>query len=290
MCSPAERFAGNSLGVVFDADGIDGATMQAIAREFNHPETVFVLKPKAAGSTAAARIFTPGREMPFAGHPTVGTALVLTLRRGAGNDVVLEEKIGPVKCRVDAEGSDHGRASFIVPAMPSEDGAAASREAIAAALGLAVDDIGFDGHQPSRWSVGNAFTFVPLRNIEAVRRCQIVDARWRSAFESNGPAASFCFLPSETEDKTQQLSCAHVLAAFGLREDPATGSAAAAFAGFCARSLSLRDGEHGFKIEQGFEMGRPSLIALGVTMQGGALASATVGGPAIIVTEGTIEV
>jgi len=81
-----KRFAGNSLGVVFDADGIDGATMQVVAREFNHPETVFVLKPKAAGSTAGARIFTPGREMPFAGHPTVGTALVLTLRRGAGND------------------------------------------------------------------------------------------------------------------------------------------------------------------------------------------------------------
>ena len=91
-----KRFAGNPLGVVFDADGIDGATMQVVAREFNHPETVFVLKPKAAGSTAGARIFTPGREMPFAGHPTVGTALVLTLRRGAGNDVVLEEKIGPV--------------------------------------------------------------------------------------------------------------------------------------------------------------------------------------------------
>src|ERR1700732_2363656 len=178
-----KRFAGNSLGVVFDADSIDGATMQAIAREFNHPETVCVLKPKAAGSTAGARIFTPGREMPFAGHPTVGTALVLTLRRGAGNDVVLEEKIGPVKCRVVAEGNDHGRASFIIPAVPSAAGAAASLEAIAAALGLAVDDIGFDGHQPSRWSAGNAFTFVPLRNIEAVRRCQIVDALWSAAFD-----------------------------------------------------------------------------------------------------------
>ena len=121
----ATRFAGNSLAVVFDADGLETARMQAIAREFNHPETVFVLKPKAAGSTAAARIFTPGREMPFAGHPTVGTALVLTLRRGAGNDVVLEEKIGLVKCRVVAEGSDHGRSSFIIPAMLSEAGAAA---------------------------------------------------------------------------------------------------------------------------------------------------------------------
>jgi trans-2,3-dihydro-3-hydroxyanthranilate isomerase len=285
----SKRFAGNSLGVVFDADGIDGATMQLIAREFNHPETVFVLKPKAAGSTAGARIFTPGREMPFAGHPTVGTALVLTLRRGAGNDVVLEEKIGPVKCRVDAEGSDHGRASFIIPAMPSAAGAAASREAIAAALGLAVDDIGFDGHQPSRWSAGNAFTFVPLRNIEAVRRCQIVDALWSAAFDGHGPAGAFVFC-GETEDRSNDFHARMFAPSFGVREDPATGSAAAAFAGFCARSLSLGNGTHRFAIEQGFEMGRPSLIELGVTMQGGVLASATVGGPAIIVTEGTIEV
>src|ERR1700689_795431 len=112
----SKRFAGNSFGVVFDADGIDGATMQTIAREFNYPETVFVLKPKAAGSTAGARLFTPGREMPFAGNPTVGTPPVLTLRRGAGNDVALEEKIGLVKCRVVPEGSDHGCSSFIIPA------------------------------------------------------------------------------------------------------------------------------------------------------------------------------
>ena len=135
--------------------------------------------------------------MPFAGHPTVGTALVLTLRRGAGNDVVLEEKIGPVQCRVVAEGGDHGRASFVIPAMPSEAGAAASREAIAAALGLAVDDIGFDGHQPSRWSAGNAFTFVPLRSIEAVRRCQIVDACWSAGVRRQWPSRSFCFLPTD---------------------------------------------------------------------------------------------
>ena len=192
-----ERFAGNSLGVVFDADGIDGATMQVIAREFNHPETVFVLKPKAAGSTAGARIFTPGREMPFAGHPTVGTALVLTLRRGAGNDVVLEEKIGLVKCRVVAEGNDHGRSSFIIPAMPSEAGAAASREAIAAALGLAVDDIGFD--VPSTVAVvGRQCLYVRSATLHrggaslSNRRCLLVG--W---FRCHWPCRSFCFLPAD---------------------------------------------------------------------------------------------
>jgi len=284
-----ERFAGNSLAVVFDADALETAPMQAIAREFNHPETVFVQKPKTAGSTAQARIFTPAVELPFAGHPTVGTALALALRRGGGSDIVLEEKIGLLKCRVQTEGNDHGRASFILPALPSEAGAAASREAIASALGLAADDIGFDQHQPSKWSVGITFTFVPLRNIDAVRRCRIDDAKWDAAFEAGGRSQAFVY-SSETEDKTNSFHARMFAPKFGVREDPATGSAAAAFAGFCARSLSLGDGEHRFTIEQGFEMGRRSLIELSLTMRGGALASASVGGPALIVTEGMIEV
>ena len=210
------RFAGNSLAVVFDADGIDSAAMQAVAREFNHPETVFVLKPKAAGSTAHARIFTPVLEMPFAGHPTVGTAVVLALRRNAGSDIVLEEKIGLLKCRVQAEDPDCGRATFVLPALPSEAGTAPSREAIAAALGLATDDIGFDGHQPSKWSAGVTFTFVPVRNIDAVRRCRIVDAQWDAAF-----AGVRCvhFQPRDRR-QSQRLPCPHVRARFWRARGP----------------------------------------------------------------------
>jgi trans-2,3-dihydro-3-hydroxyanthranilate isomerase len=283
----ATRFAGNSLAVVFDADAVDGATMQAVAREFNFPETVFVLKPEAGG-TARVRIFTPGMELQFAGHPTVGTALALALRRGGGSDIVLEEKIGPVKCRVTPDGTDRGRASFILPTLPKEAGTPASKEAIAAALGIAVDDIGFDAYQPSKWSIGNTFTFVPVRSIDAIRRCRIDDGRWDAAFEANGRSFAFMFC-RETEDKANDFHARMFAPKAGVREDPATGSAAAAFAGFCARALSLGDGEHRFTIEQGYEMGRPSLIELGVTMGGGTLSSATVGGPAIIVTEGTIE-
>jgi trans-2,3-dihydro-3-hydroxyanthranilate isomerase len=283
------RFAGNPLAVVFDADGVDAAAMQAVAREFGHPETVFVLKPEAPDSTARARIFTPAVEMPFAGHPTVGTALALALRRGAGSDLVLEEKIGPLKCHVDTEGDDHGRASFFLPVLPSQAGTAASNEAIAAALGLGVDEIGFDGHQPSKWSAGNPFTFVPVRSIDAVRRCRIDDAQWDIAFESGGRTFPFIF-SKETEDKARDFHARMFAPRAGVREDAATGSAAAAFAGFCASSLSLGNGKHRFVIEQGFEMGRPSLIELGVTIQGGVLVSGTVGGPAIIVTEGMIEV
>jgi trans-2,3-dihydro-3-hydroxyanthranilate isomerase len=280
-----KRFAGNPLAVVFDGDGLAAATMQAIAREFGHPETVFVLKPEQTGSTARVRIFTPAREMPFAGHPTVGTALVLTLRRGAGTEVNLEEKIGLVRCQVAPEGPDHGRASFMVPSLPEVSGEAASREAIAAALGLDAGDIGFAGHQPQKWSAGNSFTFVPVRNIDAVRRCRIDDAQWDAAFEGVG---AFVF-SDETEDIAHDFHARMFAPRAGVREDPATGSAAAAFAGFCARGLPVGDGEHHFMIEQGYEMGRASLIELSVTMRGGALVSAAVGGPAIIVTEGTIE-
>jgi trans-2,3-dihydro-3-hydroxyanthranilate isomerase len=282
------RFAGNSLAVVFDADDIDGAAMQAVAREFGHPETVFVLKPKAPGSTVQVRIFTPVMELQFAGHPTVGTAVLLALKRG-GSDIVLDEKIGLVKCRVAVEGPSRGRASFIVPTLPSQDGIAADRDAIAAALGLGVADIGFDGHQPAKWSLGNAFTFVPVRNIDAIRRCHIVDAEWGAAFESGGRSFAYVF-SSETEDMANNFHARMFAPGAGVREDPATGSAAAAFAGFCATSLRLGDGEHRFVIEQGFEMGRPSLIELDLTMRGGTMVSASVGGPAVIVTEGEIEI
>jgi trans-2,3-dihydro-3-hydroxyanthranilate isomerase len=279
------RFAGNPLAVVFDADTLAAATMQAMAREFGHPETVFVLKPQHSGSTARARIFTPAREMPFAGHPTVGTALVLTLRNGAGAEVNLEEKIGLVKCQVFPERPDRGRASFMLPALPKPSGEAASRAAIAAALGLDDGDIGFAGHQPEKWSAGNNFTFVPLRSIEAVRRCRIDDAHWDAAFDAVG---AFVF-SDETEDTEHDFHARMFAPRAGVREDPATGSAAAAFAGYCAHALSLGDGEHRFMIEQGYEMGRASLIELNVTVRDGKLAAASVGGPAIIVTEGTIE-
>jgi len=283
------RFTGNPLGVVFDADGLDGAVMQEIAREFGHPETVFVLKPEAASSTARVRIFTPGVELAFAGHPTVGTALVLALKgRAKGNRIVLEEKIGLLDCSVTPAGPDRGRARFGLPALPQPAGAPAGRDAIAAALGLEPADIGFDGLAPSKWSVGNTFTFVPLHSIEAVRRCRINDAQWDTAFEASGRSFAFVFC-RETVDAGHHFHARMFAPRAGVPEDPATGSAAAAFAGMCAQSLKLADGEQRFVIEQGYEMGRPSLIELQLTMRAGALASASIGGPAIIVTEGTIE-
>jgi trans-2,3-dihydro-3-hydroxyanthranilate isomerase len=285
----ARRFTGNPLAVVFDADGLDDARMQTIAREFGHPETVFVLKPEAGG-TARVRIFTPAVELPFAGHPTVGTALILALKgHGDAGKIGLEEKIGLVRCTVAPAGADQGHARFVLPELPKPAGTAAPAAAIAAAIGLAGDDIGFDHLAPMRWAIGNIFTFVPVRSLDAVRRCRVNDAKWDDAFEVGGVRSQAYVFCRETADPGNSFHARMFALRLGVTEDPATGSAAAAFAGLAAQELSLGNGEHRLVIEQGYEMGRPSQMELLITIRGGKLASASVGGMAIVVTEGMIE-
>jgi PhzF family phenazine biosynthesis protein len=167
------RFAGNPLAVVLEADGLDDAAMQAIAREFNLSETVFVLPPREAGHRARYRIFTPREEVAFAGHPTLGTAVLLGLIDGGppARDMVLEANIGPVPCHVEAGGGG-GQATFVLPALPAEAGAPPSVPALAAALGLDAGDVGFGPFVPSCFSVGIGFAFTPLRNLDAVRRAR----------------------------------------------------------------------------------------------------------------------
>jgi trans-2,3-dihydro-3-hydroxyanthranilate isomerase len=177
------RFAGNPLAVVLDAEALDAAAMQAIAREFNHPETVFVFAPAEPAHRARVRIFTPARELPFAGHPTVGTAVLLGLRDGGGRDIVLEEGIGAVRCTVEST-SGGGSARFAIPQLPTEVGPPADDAAIAAALSLAPSDIG-EG-RPARWSAGLPFTFVPIAGLSAMARCRPDLAKFDAAFGAGG--------------------------------------------------------------------------------------------------------
>jgi trans-2,3-dihydro-3-hydroxyanthranilate isomerase len=280
------RFAGNPLAVVLESEGLETAAMQAVAREFNHPETVFVLPSADASHRARLRIFTPARELPFAGHPTVGTAVLLGRIDGgsAPRELVVEEGIGPIRCRIGPIDAERGRATFTLPQLPTEAGRPPADAGIAAALGISPSDLGSGRMRPSLWSAGMAVTFVPVGRLATVRDCRPEAGRLTAAFGS-GPVYLFC---SETVEPGHAYHARMFAPALGVPEDPATGAAAAALTGLIAAQSGLADGEHAIIIEQGYEMGRPSLIHLSLTMRNGKLVSASVGGDAVVVTEGTI--
>jgi trans-2,3-dihydro-3-hydroxyanthranilate isomerase len=283
-----KKFAGNPLAVVLEPEGLDTDAMQAIAREFGHPETVFVFPPADRAHRAALRIFTPAVELPFAGHPTVGTAVLLaTLDGGTAGEFVLEEKVGNVPCRFEPKAADTGYVRFAIPSLPAVVGDLPGKAEIASALSVGPDDIGFDGIAPARWSAGNPFSFVPLKSLEAIARCRPDPAHFEKVLGAGGPAKVYMFCKQAAEvgnDFHGRMFAPGV----GTPEDPATGSAIAAFAGLLAATGRYGEGQHDIRVEQGYEMGRPSLIELGLSMHGGKLASASVGGDAVIVTEGHI--
>ncbi|HEY8578486.1 MAG TPA: PhzF family phenazine biosynthesis protein [Beijerinckiaceae bacterium] len=286
-------FAGNPLAVVRDAQGLDAARMQAIAREFNLSETVFLLPARDPVNTARARIFTPTRELPFAGHPTVGAAVLIGLLdaphmiAGRDLDVVLEEEAGDVRCTVRKPPVGAARARFVAPRLPERVGEAPDAAAVARALSLAPEDIGFDRHVPSVFSAGVGFTFVPLASRDAVTRARPDMAHWGALGPADHPAAYvYC---REAVDPANHIHTRMFAPSLGVPEDPATGAAAAAFAGVCMAYETPDDGEHVIVIEQGYAMGRPSRIVLGLVVEGGALREATIGGSATLVMQGEID-
>ncbi len=284
------RFAGNPLAVVLDAEDLDPAAMQRIAREFSHPETVFVLPPADPAHRARLRIFTPAAELPFAGHPTVGTAVLLARLDGwsGPRDVVVEEGIGAVRCRAGMTDRDCGNGSFALPRLPAEVGPGPDPAAAAAALSLAPAEIGLDGLRPARWSAGLAQNFVPIRSLAAIARARPDPASFEETFAIGGLAVAYLYC-GEASEPGRDFHARMFAPGIGVPEDPATGSAAAAFAGLWAAQAPRPDGTHLLRIEQGCEMGRPSLIEITASTAGGKLAAASIGGAAVVVTEGTIE-
>ena len=288
-----QPFTGNPLAVVLDAEGLDDARMQAIAREFNLSETVFVVPPRNPVNTAAIRIFTPSRELPFAGHPTVGAAVLIAQLRAPGlltaRDVVvvLEERIGEVSCIVRHLKGQAPRASFTLPRLPERIDEAAPADALAAALSLPPEAIGFDGHVPSVFSAGVGFTFVPLRDLSAIGTARPDMAHWGAVRPFDHP--NIFAYTRQVSRKGSQFHARMFAPGMGIGEDPATGSAAAAFAGAIMAYDKPGEGDHTIIIEQGFEMGRPSIITLGLDVERGALVSASIGGHAVMVQQGAID-
>jgi trans-2,3-dihydro-3-hydroxyanthranilate isomerase len=285
-----KRFAGNPLAVVLEPDGLDTGAMQRIAREFNLSETVFVQPPESKAHRAKLRIFTPGRELPFAGHPTVGTAVLLARLDGGDSEreFMLEEKIGLVPCRVKPSGPDSGHATFDIPRLPVKEADTPDTAAMAAAFDLSAADCALEGFAAERWSAGNPFTMFPVRGLDAIGRCRVDLARFDEAFGGGAHAAAFVFC-RETSERGNAFHARMFAPVMGVHEDPATGSAAAAFSGYLAAHGGYKDGEHMVRIEQGYEMGRASLMQLTLRISGGKLTGASIGGGAIVVTEGTIE-
>ncbi len=288
----AKPHAGNPLAVVLDSGGLSDAEMQAIAREFNLSETVFVLPPRLPAHTAYIRIFTPFSELLFAGHPTVGAAIQLADDRisGAASDcdalIVLEQGIGSVRVGVVGRRGHAPYAEFDVPKLPELSGAPAHEDRIALALGLAPQEIGFANHKPSTYDSGTALTFVPLRDLDAIRRAQIVTQHWDEAFRgTGGKVFVYC---RETIQHTAAFHARMFAPSEGVPEDPATGSAAAAFSAVLHRFDQLPEGTSEFTIEQGIEMGRPGEIKLEIEVAGRKLKRVRIGGYACLVMRGKL--
>lgn len=287
-------FGGNPLAVVIDADALTTAEMQTIAREFNLSETVFVLKPQSPGHTARMRIFTPAREIPFAGHPAIGTAALLAgLRAPSGNGehdaiIALEQEIGSVRVGVRLRNGQAAYGEFDAPYSPGTPEKFAEIDEIAAALGLISSEIGFENHRPHKLPGATVFAFVPIANLEAMSKVSVSPGPWSRAFSNHHISGAYLY--------TRQCIRAHssfharMLAPdLGIPEDPATGSAAIGFSRMIQTLDALPDGVHKRSIEQGLEMGRPSTINLVISVARGQLHSVRIGGHAVQVAEGVLN-
>jgi trans-2,3-dihydro-3-hydroxyanthranilate isomerase len=277
-----EPFAGNQLAVVMDARGLSGERMQAIAREFNLSETSFVLPPESGAHTARVRIFTPMIEMPFAGHPTVGTAVAIAKARGISGEVLLELAAGlfPVAVRLSDRG---GFAEFNNPNLPEEKGDAPDAAALEAALSLPQGAVDRSAHRPRRIGAGVDFIYAKAP-LDAVRRAGVDSAAWKALAMDSVIGVYLYANDAAGADYHARMFAPGA----GVAEDPATGSAAAALPGQIALSEKLTDGEHHWRIEQGVEMGRPSRIEARVAIRQGAVASVRIGGGAVKVQAGVL--
>jgi trans-2,3-dihydro-3-hydroxyanthranilate isomerase len=282
-------FGGNPLGVVLDAGGLSTAQMQAIAREFNYSETTFVLPPADKANDAQVRIFTVNREIPFAGHPNVGTAFVLaTLAAKPPVRLLFEEGAGLVPVEIVTEQGRVVSTEFTAP-QTLKRMSQVSAEQAAALLSLTASDVRTDRHLPQVISVGLSFIAVELASRDALRRAKPDAAAFERTFPCDGSDAVYFYtkdVPESEKPCDLQARMFHP-GSSGLSEDPATGSATAAAAALLADLDDMRDGELKLKLGQGVDMGRPSLLLTRVRKKNGAIESTHVGGGSVKMMEGT---
>lgn len=279
------RFGGNPLAVVLEGAALSELQMQAVAREFNFSETVFVLPPSDPGHSARMRIFTPKREVPFAGHPTLGTAFALASlapERHPGDRVVLQAKVGPVTVELERHQGEVTRCTFSAPRLPQPGPEAPRRDELAAMLGLAPSQV---LEAAEFWSCGLSFLVVPLASVEALQRCRLDLTVW---------AGILAGYESKHVYPVAQAGAVWRVRMFapdaGVSEDPATGSAAAAFAGWLAAYAPQAQRRSTYTLLQGEEIGRPSRIDVHIDRDGDRITTVRVAGASVMVSRGTLLV
>jgi trans-2,3-dihydro-3-hydroxyanthranilate isomerase len=285
-----QKFAGNPLAVVHDADDLTTEQMQAITREFNLSETIFIMRPADAANTAKVRIFFPGGEMPFAGHPVVGCAVLLASLKHEGDfdaEIRLEANAGLVPLKV-ARRAGQAHAQFTAPVVPFEvDVPKPSLDLVAHALSLTPADIGFNGHELNVCRGGPMFFYVPVASRGALTRCVVAEPHWSEMIAGLGVDNAYVYAKG---DAAPDIHARMFAPTGGIPEDPATGSATALLAAQLLKAERLSDGTHRFSLQQGHDMGRPSQLDLEVDVRAGKLIAVRVAGGAVQVMSGTLTV
>jgi len=276
-------FAGNPLAVFVDPPELTSQQMQAIARELNLSETVFV-RPAAAGTAWPTRIFTPTAELPFAGHPTIGTAVLLAELGLAADQVTLAEPVGAVEVAIERRPS--GRSATLRTTVPPSFAEAPDRDLLARALSVDSADL-HSRLSAGIWSCGVPFCVVPLRDVDALARTHLDAVVWSGHLEHGDAALLFPMAP--LDDDLHRWRARMYAPGLGIAEDPATGAAAAAAAGLLAASRQLGKGPLQWVIEQGVEMGRPSELRVALDHDGAEASAVLVGGDAVVVGGGEME-
>jgi trans-2,3-dihydro-3-hydroxyanthranilate isomerase len=289
------RFGGNPLAVVLGADALSTEQMQTITREFNLSETIFVMKPEDPANTAKVRIFFPGGEMSFAGHPTVGCAVLLAeMKYKAGcsfeTEIRLEEGAGLVPVKVSRIG-DCPRAQFTAPVVPFRaDVPLPSVADTARALNLLPEDVGFEAHGLASLEGGPRFFYVPVKSRAALEKSKVLEPHWSALIRPMGGVDAAYVYTRGGDDMKTNFRARMFAPTGGIPEDPATGSATALLAAQLLKAEALRDGAHKWQLEQGYEMGRPSDLFLEADVNQGKLTGVRVAGQAVKVMQGTLEI
>jgi trans-2,3-dihydro-3-hydroxyanthranilate isomerase len=289
-----QPFGGNQLAVFPDAREIPEHRLLDVAREFNYSETTFVYPPADPAHTRHVRIFTPGGEVPFAGHPTVGTAHVLAAigeipLTGDTTRIVFEEGVGPVPVAIRARDGRPVFAQLSVAKLPEIGPPPPSREELAAMLSLETEDLLDGDWAPQALSCGLPFLFVPLRDRAAVTRARVRLEPWERSLAGSWADMVFVFA-REGERPGSDVHGRMFAPGISVPEDPATGSANAALGGYLAVRDGRKEGTLRWIVEQGFAMGRPSMLEVEADLSTGGVTAVRVGGASVLVCEGTMEI